>query len=232
MKAPAGRRPSALLLVSWFTIASRALALEPGSLGGEPVTVDATESTSVIQSFDNRDFRQNQVATLANDDWGLWYNRLNLQAHSGSFQLGLRLDNAWFYTSPDPTAIALELERARERARATGPDPAYFRGKVDEAGTELSNRYINWLYPAKYYLSYTSRRLELTLGDSYAEFGRGLVLSVRKQDELSSDTTVRGARATAHLDSGELKLKATALGGSLNPLRLDESSGRYLGVDD
>ena len=101
-----------------------------------------------------------------------------------------------------------------------------------EAGTELSNRYINWLYPAKYYVAYGSRSVELTLGDSYAEFGRGFVLSVRKQDELASDTTIRGLRATTRLTSGELKLRLSAVAGSLNPLRIDESSGRYLGTDD
>ncbi len=226
-----GRRV-ALLTVALTAATGRAAALEPGTLGGEPVVVDVTESTSVIQGFDNRDFRQNQVTSLANDDYGVWYNRLNLQAHSGSVQLGLRVDNVWFYASPDPTAIALELERERRDARGGAPDPAYFRSKVDEAGVELSNRYINWVYPAKYYVSYTSRRLELTFGDSYAEFGRGFVFSVRKQDELASDVTVRGVRATAHVGAGQAKLKLSALGGSLNPLRIDESSGRYLGVDD
>jgi hypothetical protein len=201
-------------------------------LAGEPVVVDVTESSSLIWAADNRDFRLNQVPTLTNDHWGVWYNRLNVQASSAAWQLGLRLDNAWFYSSPDPTAVALELERERRAARGGGPDPSYFRNKVFEAGGELSNRYINWLYPAKYYASYTSRRLELTVGDSYAELGRGFVLSVRKQDELASDNTVRGLRATARLHSGELKLKLTGLGGSLNPLRLDEASGRYLGSDD
>jgi hypothetical protein len=196
------------------------------------VALDVTESTSVIHALDNRDFRQNQVPTLANDDYGMWYNRLNLQASAGAWQLGLRLDNAWFYTSPDPTAIALELERERRRANGGAPDPAYFRNKVFEAGTELSNRYINWVYPAKYYLSYGDKSVELTLGDSYAEFGRGFVLSVRKQDELASDTTIRGLRGSARLVSGGLKLRLTGVAGSLNPLRIDESSGRYLGTDD
>src|SRR6185436_9141493 len=102
--------------------------------------------------------------------------------------------------------------------------------KLNEAGGELSNRYINWVYPAKYFVSYESRSVDVTLGDGYAEFGRGLVLSLRKLDELSSDTTLRGARVTGRVKSSGLELSATALGGELNPLRIDAASGRYLGV--
>ena len=58
------------------------------------------------------------------------------------------------------------------------------------------------------------------------------MLSVRKQDELASDTTVRGLRATARVQSRELKLKLSGLFGSMNPLRIDEASGRYIGADD
>jgi hypothetical protein len=212
-------------------LSSSARALET-EIAGEPATLDVTLATSAIRAFDNRDFRLNQVPTLANDDYGVLFDRLNLQATRGELQLGLRLDHAWFYTSPDPTAIALELEEARRDAEGGPADPAFFRRKVDEAGVELSNRYINWLYPAKYYVAYTTRALELSAGDAYAELGRGLVLSLRKQDELASDTTLRGVRATLRLSSGPVKLRLTALGGSANPLRIDEASGRYLGTDD
>ena len=40
-----------------------ALALEPGKLGGEPVLVDVTESSSVYYNFDNRDTKPSQVST-------------------------------------------------------------------------------------------------------------------------------------------------------------------------
>jgi hypothetical protein len=86
------------------------------------------------------------------------------------------------------------------------------------------------VYPAKYYLTFSRPGIEATLGDASAQLGRGIVLSVRKQDELGSDTTIRGARLSLST-RGPLKLKLTALGGEMNPLRLDEASGRYLGVD-
>jgi hypothetical protein len=198
---------------------------------GTPVAFDVTESSTLLYNFDNRDTRANQVPTRANDDWGLLYDRINVLANGGAWQVGLRLDNAWFYRSPNATQIGLDLVNSRPVSAGSAAAPVYFRQKVDEAGVELSNRYINWLYPAKYYATYATPNLELALGDGYVQFGRGLVLSLRKLDELASDTTLRGARATARLKSGSLALRATLLAGTLNPLRIDPASGRYLGVD-
>jgi hypothetical protein len=200
--------------------------------GAAPVQLEVTEATTLLYAWDNRDYAPNDVGSLVNDDWGVWYNRLNIQASSGDFRFGLRLDNAWYFTSPDPTAVALELTERRPPSTAGVSAPTYFRNKVYEAGRELSNRYINWLYPAKLHATWSRPELEVTAGDLYAELGHGLVLSVRKRDELSSDDTVRGARLNARLRVGGVRIGLTALGGSLNPLRIDEGSGRYLAVDD
>jgi hypothetical protein len=199
---------------------------------GSAVQLEVTEATTLLYAWDNRDYAPNDVASLVNDDWGVWYNRLNIQASTGDFRFGLRLDNAWYFTSPDPTAIALELSERRPPSNAGVSAPTYFRNKVFEAGGELSNRYINWLYPAKFSATWSRPELEVTAGDLYAELGHGLVLSVRKRDELASDDTVRGARLNARLRAGSVRIGITALGGSLNPLRIDEGSGRYLAVDD
>lgn len=209
----------------WATVSPRAFALEPGSIAGTPVLVDVSESASVYYNFDNRDSRPSQVATRANDDFGLVYNRLSLQATAGNVSAGVRIDNVWFYASPNVTELALDLTDEAEPANP----PGYFRSKLSEAGLELSNRFIDWTYPSKYYLTYSSPGLEATLGDASAQLGRGIVLSVRKRDELGSDTTIRGARFS-YSRRGALSFKLTALGGELNPLRLDEASGRYLGV--
>lgn len=227
--------PSALLLAGAIAVESAPLhaASESARVDAPPgsaALVELTDASSVLYNFDNRDTRPGQVASVANDNWGLFYNRLNLQATSGHLTLSVRADNVWFYSSKSPQSIASELARrasfADEGARA-----GFYSDKINESGIELSNRYINWVYPAKYTISYGTPDLEIALGDSYAQLGRGLVLSLRKLDELASDTTVRGVRAGARINAGSARIKLTLLGGSLNPLRIDEASGRYLGVD-
>src|SRR5690606_4970345 len=64
----------------------------------------------------------------------------------------------------------------------------------------------------------------------YAQYGQGLVLSVRKQDELSSDTTVRGVRLVGKRELGPLRFRLGGLAGTMNPLRIDDASGRHLAV--
>lgn len=222
--------PSLLAVGVVAVLAPSARAAEPAPRA--PVHFDVTEASSVLYNFDNRDTKPNQVSSRTNDRWGLWYNRLNLQASWGEWQLGLRIDSALFWYYPNPTRIALDMVDARDRPLppTATDDPTYFRQNLQAGGEDLSNRYLHWTYPAKYYLGYSNRDVELTLGDFYAQLGRGFVLSVRKLDELASDTTIRGARATTRVRAGDLRLRLTALGGELNPLRIDEASGRYLGV--
>lgn len=224
---------SASLLVA-LCISAPARALEPVQIGDEALQLDVTAASSLIYNADNRNDEANVVTTRTDDEWGWWYNRLNVQGTYGKFQLGLRLDTAYFYTSPNPVQIGLDMVETRRVSPDAPPESnaAYFRRQVFAAGTELSNRYISWTYPAKYYVGYTTRDVEVTVGDFYAQLGRGMVLSVRKLDELSSDTTVRGARVTARIDPADgWRIKLTGLGGEMNPLRIDEASGRYIGVD-
>jgi hypothetical protein len=205
-----------------------------GAPASEPIRVDITEATSVFYNVDNRNTRAGDVARSVDDDWGVWYNRLNAQASYKKWQAGLRIDSAWFYTAKTPTEVSLDLLSLRHGgtlpASFTPSDATFFSLTTQAASRDLTTRYVSWIYPSKYYLGFTSRDVEATVGDFYTQLGRGLVLSVRKIDELASDTTIRGGRVTGHLLQGAFRLRATALGGSLNPLRLDEASGRYIGV--
>ncbi len=226
-------RALAAALAATFAAHGAAKA-DPGAPASEPeppVNVEITDATTVIDAWNNRNFRSGDAATVADDGWGVWYNRLHAQITRGAFRFGFRLDNAWFYRSPEATASAVELAERRSATESTTPLPSYFRQKEQEVGQELSNRYINWIYPAKIYASYSERAYDVTVGDVYAELGHGMVLSVRKRDELSSDDTVRGVRASGEARVGSARVRLTAVGGSLNPLRVDEGTGRYLGVD-
>lgn len=198
-----------------------------------------TEQAALIYNGDNRDTRSGDITTKTNDSFSLLNNRLDAQASRGSLVLSLRLDHLIFFSRPDPVRIGLDLTELRTQQGGAGPsepdDAAFFRQKTFEAGNDLSNRHIDWLIPAKYSASYDlaldatgSARLKSTLGDFHAQFGRGLVLSVRKQD--GNDTTIRGARLVTSLRKDDLRLGLTLLAGTGNPLRVDEQSGRYLGV--
>lgn len=224
--------PLTLLGVAAFS--PTALAAETSDVGGEPVRIDVTDATSIFYNVDNRNTRLADVSRSVDDDWGVWYNRLNTQASWKTFQAGLRLDSAWFYTAPSAAGIALDQLKLRHGGTLpptyTADDATFFVQQTTAASQELATRFMNWIYPSKYYLGYTTRDVEATVGDFYTQLGRGLVLSVRKIDELSSDTTIRGGRVTGHFEAGGFRLRATALGGSMNPLRIDEASGRFLGV--
>jgi len=196
--------------------------------------LDASNSSTVLYAGDNRDTRSGEVGTLANDSYSMLSDRLDLKVNSTSFSFALRLDGYAFFSRPNPTQIGLDLVEIRKEAgeptEGEPDDPTYFRQKVYDAGTELSTRYINWLVPTKLSATYKTRQVQATVGDFYAQFGRGLVLSVRKEDALSSDTTIRGAKASFDTEFKKIQIEATLLAGSANPLRVDDASGRYLGV--
>jgi len=193
--------------------------------------VSASSTTSLLYNGDNRSVAKDQVGSVVDDDWGAGYEHLTLQGGWKQFRAQLRVDGAYFYLSPSPADVALKLVGERTPGASTESDAVYFRRVLNQTGIELSNRYIHWFYPTKYAVSHQGSRHELTVGDFYAELGRGLVLSVRKQDEVATDTSIRGVRALWRAGgAGGPRVRALLLGGSMNPLRIDETSGRYLGT--
>jgi hypothetical protein len=99
-------------------------------------------------------------------------------------------------------------------------DSAVFWARPDSDPT----RFQDAVYPAKLWVTYAAPGLEITLGDAYVQFGRGLTLSMRKVDELGIDTTVRGVKLEFQRDP----FAVTAVAGFANPARIDEASGRSL----
>jgi hypothetical protein len=217
-----------LAVAPLLTLAGTARAIEVEDVAGEPMSIDITNTAILNYHFDNRNDDLGKVGTLVDDHYGEWLDRLNVQVGWWRLRFGLRLDVATF-TGATSQVDALSV--ARERIL---PPNADGRDEADEANKirrELNTRFLDTVYPAKLWIDYTQPGLQVTLGDFYAQLGRGLVFSVRKVDELALDTTVRGAKAVFSREVGPIRLSATALAGQLNPLRVDEATGRRLHGD-
>ena len=142
----------------------------------------------------------------------------------------LRLDSAVYFAPPSPAYLASQ-DVAPDRSAAECPGEALqtcYDRKLLEYERALLNRYRSTVYPSKVSVTTTRPGWELTLGDFYAQFGRGLVLSIRKVDEFAYDTTVRGAKVDATWQGARVRVDGTVLAGLANPVRVDEISGRRL----
>ena len=206
------------LIAAVSSAASTARAVEIPNVGGEPMTVDVTNTAVVGFHFDNRNDDPRYAARFLDDNYGEWIDRFNLQVTWWRLQLGVRIDAATYFATPSEADADLQ-------AKIAGDEVLF---ETDSIRRELNTRYLNTYYPAKLWLGYAQPGLDVTVGDFYAQLGRGLIFSVRKLDELAIDTTVRGGKLVADHDFGPLRLGATAFAGQMNPLRVDETSGRRL----
>ncbi len=188
-----------------MSIAPAAQAYDAGKLAGKPLTIDVTETSIFSQRFDAR-----RPLPVRDHGWGQWVNRLNVQATNGPWTAGLRLDAAVYWSRPadrDFCAGCLFDSKLKTPIVADG-----------------QSRFLDNVYPAKLWASYKKDSWEVTAGDAYVQFGRGLTLSMRKLDELGVDTSVRGLKLSYRNDPIAVVLVA----GMANPTRVDEASGRSL----
>lgn len=186
-------------------------AVEIGDVDKTPVRLDITETSIVSQQFDAR---QDQGELIQNHGYGSWINRLNLALGWGRWSLGARIDSSLYWRRPvDQPVCAAGVEGV-----CIAPTQA------ENVARDDSSRYRDYVYPAKLFARYRGSELDVTAGDAYVQFGRGLVLSLRKVDELGIDTSVRGAKVTWTSDP----FSFTLVGGILNPTRIDEATGRAL----
>jgi hypothetical protein len=181
--------------------------------GGSPIQLDVTETTIVAQHFDPRNGQGPAGDTppgptaVQNAGWGDWLNRVNAALRWGHWTAGLRLDSAVYWRRPVESS-------------------GYLAALATQLQQDNESRFRNSIYPAKVWVTYAAPGLEVTAGDSYVQFGRGLTLSMRKVDELGIDTTVRGGKVQIEHDPFAL----TAVAGFANPSRVDEATGRALFV--
>jgi hypothetical protein len=181
-------------------LARDARAVDLPKLDDSAVTLDVTETSIVAQRFNARS------GEVENDQgYFSWLNRLNAVLAWKKLTLGVRLDSSVYALRPEDRDFS---------------DPQ-LKSNAQKDGT---TRYRDALYPAKVFLTYKGDGLEVTAGDAYVQFGRGLVLSMRKVDELGIDTTLFGGKIVATKDIFGL----TLIAGLANPARVDEPTGRAL----
>ncbi len=194
-----------VLVAAPLAWASSASALDLPKVAGKPLKLEITETTVVSQRFDARD------ENIPKDHgWGAWLNKLNAQLTWGKWTVGTRLDSGLYWLRPEDREKCADCKFKPE----------------DQNNLELdgSTRFRNNLYVAKVWASYKAPGIEATVGDAYAQFGRGLTLSFRKVDELGIDTTIRGAKVSIQKDPFAVQLVA----GFANPTRVDEATGTAL----
>jgi hypothetical protein len=186
--------------VASFASASDAHALDLPKLFKKPLRLDVTEVTIVSQRFLAREESKPQ-----DFGWGQWINRLNASLIWDRITVGMRLDSALYWNRPvdQPDSVVPK-------------NPGLTR---DDSG-----RYRDSIYPAKLFVTYNGPGVEITLGDAYVQFTRGLVLSMRKLDDLGIDNTIRGAKIA--ITKGPFAF--TVVGGVANPSRVDEATGYAL----
>jgi hypothetical protein len=192
---------SAMMGTLFWAAAARAIDLD--RVGDQPLALDVTETSILAQHFDAR---QDEGEKFVDQGYGAWLNRLNVALKWGRWTLGTRLDSSLYWRRPEDRTGDFD-PRDTASIRADG-----------------ASRYRDAIYPAKVWLSYVAPGLEVTAGDAYVQFGRGLILSMRKIDELGIDTTLRGAKVAWQSDP----FAATVVAGIANPTRVDEATGRAL----
>jgi len=183
-----------------FIASSDARAVDLPPVAGSPVKLDITETSVIAQRFSAR-----QGELEEDQGYFTWLNRLNMVLGWKKFTLGARIDSSVYALRPE------------DRFSSTHPN---YTTIVKDGST----RYRDAIYPAKVWLTYRNDGIEVTAGDSYVQFGRGLVLSMRKVDELGVDTTLFGGKVTVQKDP----FSVTLVAGLANPSRVDEPTGRAL----
>jgi hypothetical protein len=202
----------ALATLSWT---GAALAVDLPKVADTPLRLDVTETSIVSQRFGAR---EGEIPT--DQGFGQWLNRLNLALNWGRWTLGARLDSALYWNRAEDQSICPPASTLLPCLTPDWGTPSQ-QARIQADG---ASRFRNSIYPAKLWVTYAAPGLEVTVGDAYVQFGRGLILSMRKIDELGLDNTVRGAKVAWQSDM----FAATVVAGLANPSRVDEASGRAL----
>ena len=166
----------------------------------------------------------------------------------GSIQVGDHLEIRYYHYPPDQQLPGFEdrlvqdyVEQVNRLNLLVVKDQLSVGAQVDEVALFL-NRYIlddvlyhSWnLYDAplsspfpdaylnleKVYVERRGQDTDVTLGDTYASFGRGMALNIVKNTDIDIDTSIRGIKAIVHAG----KLDLTAVSGVTNKQQVSQDN--------
>ncbi|MFH1468709.1 MAG: hypothetical protein ABIO70_30240 [Pseudomonadota bacterium] len=135
-------------------------------------------------------------------DYAEEVDRLNLLVSKGGFALGAQVDQ-----------VALLANR-------------YYLDDVEHIEHQLCSDGMHCASPHAYlgleklYLRQQGEHLEVTVGDAYVSFGRGIALNLVRNTDIDLDTSLRGARALVHAGGWDF----TAASGLTNPQQVQQDN--------
>ncbi len=207
-----------LVALAILSIAPKAMGITIATTDGPPIQLDITDTAD----FDYHFYQGNGIIApqfLPNpvpgrppipsksppwdptaDRYYDWLNKLDAKLTYGAWHAELRLDSALFWNVLQVSSLPEVQQKAVSQL--------------------MQNRFINNLVLEKVSVSYISPNLEATLGDFYINYGRGIVLSLRKVDQLGVDTTLRGATVTGRIGN----FSANVAGGITNNVNTDQAT--------
>ncbi len=193
-----------------FSLAARAVGGEPPSSVAEgppsdPVRWSGTETFQTEYVGDNGSINEGVYGD--DDNFTRFRNILHLGAGNSTIRTGLRLD-ATMFNNP-PYRVTHDDFIPGGSGYTTLNFQNDFRVERIEGNASLGD-------------------LEVTLGDFHVNFGRGMILSLLKMDELGEDHALRGARLSYRVKRA---LKLDIVGGVVNTLNIDPVT-RHIIEDD
>jgi hypothetical protein len=206
--------------------ASSAARAADVQVAGKPLEIDVTNTSILNHHFDNENTQPKTPATRDDDNYNEWINRFNLQLSYWRFSAAVRFDS-YLASRLSDSDITTLVQKDVATTAATSADQLALTNAYK---FDLNTKYLPTFYPSKLWITYQQPGIEATVGDFYVQLGRGLVFSVRKIDELSIDTTVRGGKLALDRQFGPVHVDLLGFAGQMNPLRIDETSGRRLNV--
>jgi hypothetical protein len=220
------RRLAAVAVAGLVALAAAPAGAIELHLLGQPLRIDITESLFTAYHGDLGYLiveRDNKGTPLPQNHFFAITNRLNVDVAWRRWRLAVRFDTGIYAGEPDHftnrAGMMVPLHWCGPPKTVTITERSNFCGLAPDGGWPAEN----YFWPEKAALEYAGRTVEATLGDFYISIGRGLVLSLRKLDELGIDTTLLGGRFVYHEDN----VRALLAAGATNIQNIDEATGRF-----